>query len=160
MADGTEDRANNPIDNTNQPEKSGKIEISQKKKRQLKAAPVTVREQSEQAQAKSARPGIRGKAGRVASAPIRGIARIFRPLGKFKVFRLPFKFLGKFLGFIFAPPYLRNAFKELRMVTWPTGKQSRQLTFAVIIFSLIFGLIAAITDYGLDKLFRSVILKK
>jgi preprotein translocase SecE subunit len=123
-----------------------------KKKRQLKAAPVTVREQGEIARGKSSRPGVKSKTGRILGVPFRAIGRLFRPLGKFKVFRI--------LGHIIAPPYLRNAFKELRMVTWPTGKQSRQLTFAVIVFSLIFGVIAAITDYGLDKLFRTVILKK
>jgi len=73
-------------------------------------------------------------------------------LGRFKPFRI--------LGYILAPPYFRNAWRELKQVTWPTGKQSRQLTFAVIVFSLVFGIIVATTDYGLDKLFRKVILKQ
>jgi preprotein translocase SecE subunit len=132
-------------------DKTSKSEKS-KHKRQLRAAPVTVREQGEIARDKSSRTGVKTKSGKIISAPFRVIGRLFRPLGKFKPFRV--------LGYILAPPYIRNAFKELRLVTWPDGKQSRQLTFAVIVFSLIFGLIAAITDYGLDHLFRSVILKK
>lgn len=123
-----------------------------KKKRQLKAAPVTLREQSELAQAKSGQSSRRSSAGRILGAPFRAVGRVFRPLGKFKFVRA--------IGYVFAPPYLRNAFRELRLVTWPTGKQSRQLTFAVIVFSLVFGVLAAITDYGLDKLFRAVILKQ
>jgi len=125
---------------------------SKKPKRQLKAAPVTLREQSEQAQAKSAKPKARTRAGRILSAPFRFIGRIFRPLGKFKFFRI--------IGYIFAPPYIRSAFKELRLVTWPDRTKTRQLTFAVIIFSLIFGVLAALVDYGLDKVFRSIILKQ
>ncbi len=125
---------------------------SKKTRRQLKAAPITVREQGEKARDKSNRTGVMAMTGHYISMPFRLIGRLFRPLGKFKLVR------G--IGYIFAPPYVRNAFKELRLVTWPNGKQSRQLTFAVIVFSVIFGLIAAITDYGLDHLFRSVILKK
>lgn len=125
---------------------------AKKQKRQLKAAPVTLREQSEQAQAKSAKPKTRSRIGRIISAPFRFIGRLFRPLGKFKFFRV--------IGYIFAPPYIRSAFKELRLVTWPNAKQTRQLTFAVIIFSLVFGVLAAIVDFGLDRLFRSVILKQ
>lgn len=138
-------------DETNARKDLEKSEIPTKKKRQLRSAPVTIREQSELAQAKSARPDTRSKAGKIAAAPFRGLVKLFRPLGKFKPFRI--------IGLILIPPYFRNAFKELRLVTWPTGKQTRQLTFAVIAFSLVFGVIAAITDYGLDKLFREFFLK-
>jgi preprotein translocase SecE subunit len=133
---------------------SDKTDGSSRRKRQLKPAPTTVRQQSEEALTKSGQPSKRQKVGRAASKPFRFLAilgRPFRWLGKFRLFR--------WIGYIFAPPYLRNSLKELRLVTWPTRKQSRQLTFAVIVFSLIFGLLAAITDYGLDKLFRGVILK-
>jgi preprotein translocase SecE subunit len=130
------------------------LDSSSRRKRQLKPAPTTVRQQSEEALTKSGQPSKRQKVGRAASKPFRLLAvlgRPFRWLGKFRLFR--------WIGYIFAPPYVRNSLKELRLVTWPTRKQSRQLTFAVIVFSLIFGLLAAITDYGLDKLFRGVILK-
>ena len=123
-----------------------------KPKRRLRAAPVSVREQSERAQAKAGKPGKRSRVGRILGAPFRLIGRIFRPLGRFKPFRV--------LGYILAPPYFRNAWREVKQVTWPDRKKSRQLTFAVIVFSLVFGIIIAATDYGLDKLFRKVILEQ
>jgi preprotein translocase SecE subunit len=45
------------------------------------------------------------------------------------------------------------------MVEWPNGKQTRALTAAVILFSVVFGVIVAAFDYGLDKLFKEVIIK-
>jgi preprotein translocase SecE subunit len=44
-------------------------------------------------------------------------------------------------------------------VTWPTWRESRRLTGAVILFSVIFGGLIAIVDYGLDKLFKQLLLK-
>jgi preprotein translocase SecE subunit len=54
---------------------------------------------------------------------------------------------------------VRNSFKELRHVAWPTGKQTLQLTSAVILFSVIFGVVVALFDFGLDKLFKQVLLR-
>jgi preprotein translocase SecE subunit len=64
------------------------------------------------------------------------------------------------VGLILVPPYFRNSWRELRQVTWPSRKETRQLTSAVLIFAIIFGVLIAITDYGLDKLFKKVILKQ
>ncbi len=75
----------------------------------------------------------------------------------------PLRYVGRGLRFIsrfIIPPYFRNSWKELRQVTWPNRKQTRQLTIAVIIFAVLFGIIVALTDYGLDKLFKKVILKQ
>jgi len=89
------------------------------------------------------------------TAPVRfigrGIAGVGRKLNKIKVFRI--------LGFILWSPYFRNSWKELRQVTWPNGKQSRQLTTAVILFAVTFGIIIALLDFGLDKIFKQVLLK-
>jgi preprotein translocase SecE subunit len=130
-----------------------------RKKRQLRATPSTLREQSEQAIDRAGRPSNRRRSanvvGRVVAAPFRIIAWPFKQLSRVK----PFRLLFKGIGYVLAPPYVRNAFRELRLVTWPNTTQSRQLTSAVIIFSLIFGTLAAITDYGLNALFRHVILK-
>lgn len=67
----------------------------------------------------------------------------------------PLRFIGRILGF----RYVRNSWRELRLVTWPTFRESRRLTVAVIIFSIIFGLIIAVVDYGLDKLFKQLLIK-
>jgi preprotein translocase SecE subunit len=70
----------------------------------------------------------------------------------------PFKAAGRFLAKYLVPPYFKNSWRELKLVTWPNRKQTRQLTFAVIVFSIVFGAVVALLDYGLDKLFKKVIL--
>lgn len=67
----------------------------------------------------------------------------------------PVRFVGRILGL----GYLRDSLKELRTVTWPTFKESTRLTGAVIIFSIIFGLFVALVDFGLDKVFKQILLK-
>lgn len=81
----------------------------------------------------------------------RKLAKLGRLLGKYKVFRV--------IGRVFWPTYFRNSWKELKQVTWPTRRETRHLTLAVIIFSVIFGLLIAVVDYGLDKLFRKLIIE-
>ena len=58
------------------------------------------------------------------------------------------------------PRYFRESFKELKLVTWPNRKETTQLTLAVFTFAIIFGILVAVVDYGLDILFRNIILKK
>jgi len=124
-------------------------EENKRQKRRLRPT-TSIREQSEKAQIEKPRR-IR-KAARAFSKPLLPIGRFLARLGRFKPLRI--------MGYILVPPYFRNAFKELRQVTWPNGSQTRQLTLAVIIFALIFGLIVAGVDYGLDNVFKKVILKQ
>jgi preprotein translocase SecE subunit len=65
------------------------------------------------------------------------------------------RFIGRMLGF----GYFRSSWQELRQVTWPARREGRRLTTAVIIFSVVFGALIAVVDFGLDKLFRQVLLK-
>lgn len=65
------------------------------------------------------------------------------------------RFIGRLLGL----GYLRGSWQELKQVTWPTRREGRRLTTAVIIFAVVFGALIAGVDYGLDKLFRQVLLK-
>jgi preprotein translocase SecE subunit len=98
-----------------------------------------------------------------------GIGKIFmpilRPIGRFfkKLFSIqPFKFfarVARWIGLIIFPKYVRNSFRELKGVTWPTLKQSRQLTFAVLAFAIIFGGAIALVDLGLDDVFKRILLK-
>jgi preprotein translocase SecE subunit len=74
----------------------------------------------------------------------------------------PFRIVGRFLGRIsrfIVPPYFRNSWRELRAVTWPKMRVSFKLTFAVIVFAVVFGTVVAVVDYGLDKVFKQVLLK-
>lgn len=71
-------------------------------------------------------------------------------------FRLrPVRFIGKILGLRF----LRNSWKELKLVTWPTRHEGIRLTTAVVLFSTVFAAILAVIDYGLDKVFKQLLLK-
>jgi preprotein translocase SecE subunit len=90
---------------------------------------------------------------------------VFSPIGHFfsKLFKIqPFKFIAKlfyWLGLVIFPRYLRKSWQELKFVAWPTLKQSRQLTFAVLVFAIVFGASVALVDLGLDKLFKNILLK-
>ncbi len=57
------------------------------------------------------------------------------------------------------PKFIREAWKEIRLVTWPNARETFRLTMAVFIFAVIFAVIVGTLDYGLDKLFREVIIK-
>ncbi len=64
----------------------------------------------------------------------------------------------RWFGTHVVPKYIRNSFAELRNITWPTLKQSRQLTTAVVLFAIIFAIFVSSIDYGLDKVFKKVFL--
>lgn len=126
-------------------------------KRRLRAPSQTVRQQAEQAQVeadKPVKPRRLRRAATAASRPLGRLAHVFD--------RQPFRAIGKvlsFIGRILVPKFIRNAFAELKYVTWPTRKQTRDLTFAVLMFAIAFGVVITVVDYGLDKLFRAIILK-
>jgi len=124
---------------------------AEKKTRRLQRANETVRQRAEK--------GQQLKPHRLRRLGV--IAKPFRPLGKLKTLPIwgPFKFAGRWLAKLLVPPYLRSSFKELRQVTWPNRAQTFKLTSAVLIFALVFGIIVAIVDFGLDKLFKQVILR-
>ena len=111
----------------------------------------TVREKAEKTAAASDKPRRFHKVRHGASAPLRATGRVGRKLNQYKGLRI--------IGYILVPPYFRNSWKELRQVTWPTGRESRQLTTAVILFAIIFGALVTVLDLGLDKLFKQVLLK-
>lgn len=113
----------------------------------------TLRERTASAEAKAADPKPRRL-----RTTTNGIARPLKPVGKAA------KRLGRFkpmriIGLVLVPPYFRNSWRELRQVTWPSGRESRRLTLAVIIFAVVFGILIALVDFGLDKLFKQVLLK-
>ena len=83
--------------------------------------------------------------------PLKQIGHGLRWFFRLRVIR----FIGRILGL----SYLHGSWQELRQVTWPTKREGRRLTTAVIIFSVIFGALIAVVDYGLDKLFKQVLLK-
>ena len=78
-------------------------------------------------------------------------------LAKYKFFRGVAKVL-KFIGRIIVPGYFRSSWAEIKLVTWPSRRETRRLTMAVIGFAVVFGVVIASLDYGLGHLFRIIIL--
>ncbi len=125
-------------------------EETTKPKRRL-AKSETVREKAAKQEANSEKPRRLHKTRRGIAAPFRGIGWVFKKLNRIKPFRI--------IGFVLVPPYFRNSWRELKQVTWLGFKLSRQLTTAVILFAIVFGVLIAAVDFGLDKLFKEVLLQ-
>jgi preprotein translocase SecE subunit len=125
-------------------------------KKRIRKSTETVRERTAQAPKQKSRR-VRRAAGAV-GRPARALSTIgakeyYLPLPDNRIGR----FLNKRRGII--PRYFRESWGELRQVVWPSRRETWKLTLAVFIFAIVFGLIIALTDYGLDKLFKEVLLK-
>lgn len=130
-------------------------------KRRLKN-PETFREKSlkvtENSQKTSTSHLLKSKAKPLFVVIFKPVKSVFVRLNKIQPFKFIFKIL-RVLGLVLVPTYLRTSLVELKEVTWPNRLKSRQLTTAVLIFAVAFGIVVAIVDYGLDKLFRNILLK-
>ncbi len=83
---------------------------------------------------------------------------LFQKLTRIKVLKPLFKILY-LISLIIYPRYVRNSFKELKDVSWPKFGDSLKLTYAVIIFAVVFGAAVALVDLGLGKIFKIILLK-
>lgn len=121
------------------------------KPKRLVKNPETFRERALKASEASSKPsrtsGVKRTGGKVAKP----VAVPFKKAAGTK----PARILGRFILF----RYIRDSWFELKKVTWPSWKQSRQLTVAVLIFAVVFGVLIAVVDYGLDKIFRNILFK-
>lgn len=134
----------------------------------LKKRPQKSETLRQRATSSSSEPKVRRlrQAQAIATSPFKrlfaAIRRILKPfrflLWPFKT--KPFRLLGRFLSSILFLRYFRDSWRELRLVTWPGRRETFQLTMAVFLFAIVFGLMVAITDYGLDKIFRKVLLQQ
>jgi len=126
-----------------------------KPKRRVVKNPETFRERAIKAVEASEQPK---RNNRVRQAVGRFSGPVFRPIGRGlrTIFGLkPVRMLGR----VVFPRYFRNSWAELRLVTWPNWRESRQLTFAVLVFAVVFGAAIAGVDWGLDKVFKQLLLK-
>lgn len=117
----------------------------------------TVRERSQTeaaAKPKRIRTGVGRIGGKAKSAASFGKREYHLPL--------PDNKLGKILNkrVRLMPKFLINSWNEIRQVVWPNRRETWRLTFAVLIFSLIFGISVSLLDVGLDKIFKEVIIEK
>lgn len=88
------------------------------------------------------------------------LKRILKP---FRFMLKPFKtrparFIGRILSKILLLNYFKTSWHELRHVSWPGRKETTQLTFAVFVFAISFGVMIAVVDYGLSRLFQQLLL--
>jgi preprotein translocase SecE subunit len=116
------------------------------KKRKIRPAAETVREQS--ARKRDSDADDAGKKTRKSSV-FKFVKKYTKP-----IWIVPF-WAGRFL----IPKYFKESFRELKNITWPNRRTSRQLTYAVIIFSVIFAFLVSVVDYGLSKVFKRIFLK-
>lgn len=127
-------------------------------KKRIVKKPETIREKV--ARSDSAQPkGRRIKsAGTNALRPLKAVGRTAR---KEVYLPLPDNKTGRFLNKRrhVIPRYFVLAWRELRQVIWPKRRETTKLTTAVFLFAIFMGLLISVTDYGLDKLFKKLILK-
>ena len=117
----------------------------------------TVRERNEKATLKAEQA-----AGKVKKRPVRRVGKVLSKPARVVTapFRLrPVRFVFRWIGRILFLGYFRNSYRELRQVTWPGRRESWKLTFAVLIFAIVFGALVTITDFGLDKVIRRIVLR-
>lgn len=136
-------------------------EENQSNKRRFKN-PETFRERALKAAEQKSKPP---KEHTKINWPLKALKVIFRPLkkGYLKLKGVkqlkPLFIVLSFIGRIIFPRYVRTSFEELKKVTWPSFKESRKLTYAVLVFAVIFGAGVATVDWGLGKLFKHLLLK-
>lgn len=129
--------------------------MAEKKSRRKLRPAQTIREKSLAAnEVKPLKPKQR-------SIVTRKIASLFKEtstnLSRYKSFKLLVKVL-KFVGRILVPAYIRGSLAEIKLVTWPSRRETRRLTLAVIGFAVVFGIVVSSLDYGFGRLFKIIIL--
>ncbi len=123
-----------------------------KQSRKKGAKQTTMREQAEQTAVQSGKVSRKRRFFGAIGKPFRPIGRLLQRIERWKPIHV--------LGLIVVPRYFRNSWKELKLVVWPSRRESWRLTSAVLIFAVVFGVMIAIVDYGLDKVFKKIILKQ
>lgn len=131
------------------------------KKRRVKN-PETFRERALKAADSDKKPKparrLKQAGGKVATPVAMPVRQTFRRVYDSKPFA-PVRFVLKIVSKVLFLSYFLKSWQELRLVTWPSWKESQRLTFAVLVFAVIFGAVIAGVDYGLDKVFKQLLLK-
>jgi preprotein translocase subunit SecE len=121
-----------------------------KPKRSVKN-PETFRERALKASEASDKPSRTDDVKRTGGKVAKPVAAPFKKAAKLKPVRAA--------GRVILPRYIRDSWQELKKVTWPSWQQSRKLTVAVLIFAVLFGVVIAAVDWGLDRIFRDILFK-
>lgn len=140
---------------------------SKKPVRRLRATP-TFREQTEKQQ--THKPKRLKKIFSPVKATGRGAGKLGRAVGTSgtgktvaKVYKskpfAPVRLVVKLLSKLLFVSYFVGAWEEIRKVTWPDRGTTWRLTFAVILFGVVFGAVVAGVDWVFERIFREVILR-
>jgi preprotein translocase SecE subunit len=60
--------------------------------------------------------------------------------------------------FHIVPRFIKLAFKEIKLVTWPDAKTTTRLTIAVILFATVFSIVVSLVDWVFGIIFKKVFL--
>jgi preprotein translocase SecE subunit len=122
-----------------------------------KSAP-TIRERAEATRSKSEakKPRLIKRAVSRPAGAIKGSK--FSQSRAAKIAKKPFSLIKKVLIWII-PRYFINSWRELRLVHWPSRRETWRLTLAVFVFAIVFGALVAGVDKTLDEIFKKVVLK-
>jgi preprotein translocase SecE subunit len=127
-------------------------------KASIKKPVKTMRQASAKSRANAAKPKRVRKAAEAAGKPVNAVGKALATHYHLNVRtdKHEEKFFSKTRSL--TPIYFKNAWLELRQVTWTGFKETWRLVFAVFIFAIVMGASIAVLDYGLEKLLREVIL--
>jgi preprotein translocase SecE subunit len=137
--------------------------VAEAKKRQSRKPRVTkaptLRQQAELAKTKSEKTQKPRRIRKISS-------KASNFLGKTRLTHNPItKFIARVGRFILRvlrwiiPNYFFDSWREVRLVTWPSRRETWRLTAAVFIFASVFGALVAGVDKVLDIIFKNIVLK-
>lgn len=122
-----------------------------KTKRRVRPA-ETLRERAAKVQQEPGKPRRLRRLAKTRTPDIKQPKEFHLPLPDNKFGRL----LNRRVRFI--PTYFIEAWRELKQVSWPSRHETLKLSLAVFLFSAVFGGLIWLLDYGLDNLFRKVLI--
>jgi preprotein translocase SecE subunit len=134
---------------------------SQKDKKALRVRkePETIRQMASKESEKRTKPTKKTKIKSKLAKPLAAIGRVgskeYHPIKAPQ--KKGIRHLNKRVHFI--PRFLKNSWAELKQVAWPSKKDALRLTFAVIIFSVVFAIFVQILDFLFSKLVKEIILR-
>ncbi len=136
-----------------------KTDPKKKKAPRIKKEPETIRQKAEKESVKRTKPTKASKIKQKVNKPLSTLRKVAAK--EYHPIKAPDKkglrVLNKKVYFI--PGFIKNSWKELRQVTWPSKKDAARLTFAVIIFSIFFAIFVQILDFLFSKLVKEIILR-
>jgi preprotein translocase SecE subunit len=123
-----------------------------KKSPRRRKTPVSIREHAEK-QARKRLPKnswIKAKLHKPVKIIRKSASKEYNPV------KMPDNKAGRVLGkrVHIIPKYIKNSWSELKLVTWPNRKTAAKLTFAVLVFAVIFSIFVQIVDLFFNRLIK------